>query len=109
MTEQNQSVSREMELALKAVEQAKARLQKAKSKEADRKRKEDTHNKIIWGGIVKKYFPDCAVLSEAEMNEVLSVAIASADCQRIIQKIKSQSAGYGTYQKPLQEEADDEE
>lgn len=79
MTERSKTVSKEIEQALKAVEQAKARLQRAKSKEADRKRKEDTHNKIVWGGIVKKYFPDCVGLNETEMNEVLSVAIASKD------------------------------
>ena len=108
MIEENNVLSREMELAQKAVEQAKARLQRAKSKEADRKRKEDTHNKIIWGGIVKKYFPDCVLFDEAEMNEVISSAIASADCQRTIQKIKSQSAGNSTYQKPSQGEVTDE-
>lgn len=104
MIDEEKKVSKEIEQAEKALQQAKARLQRAKSKEADKKRKEDTHNKIIWGGIVKKYFPDCAQFDEAEMNEVLSVALATAECKQIIQKIKSRSSGYGTYQKPMSEE-----
>lgn len=109
MIEEKKVENKEIEKALKAVEQAKARLQRAKSKEADKQRREDTHNKIIWGGIVKKYFPECVTFDEAEMNEVISVAIASTNCQQIIQKIKSKSAGYGTYQKTLQGEITNEE
>jgi hypothetical protein len=109
MIDEEKTVSKEIEQAQKAVEQEKARLQRAKSKEAEKKRKEDNHNKIVWGGIVKKYFPDCVQLDEAEMNEILAGALASADCRQIIQKIKRRSAGYGTYQKPLSEERNDAE
>lgn len=109
MIEENKEISKEMESALRALEQAKAKLAKAKSKESDRLRKEDTHNKIIWGGIVKKYFPDCVLFDETEMNEVLSSAIASPECQKAIQKIKNQSGENATYQKPLQGGVSDEE
>ena len=99
MIDEEKTISKQIEQAQNAVEQAKARLQKVKSKEAEKKRKEDNHNKIVWGGIVKKYFPECVKFDEAEMNEVLSVALASADCQQMIQKIRSRSVGNDTYQK----------
>lgn len=75
MIEENKTVSKEIEQAMKAVEQAKARLQKAKYQESEKQRKEDAHNKIIWGGIVKKYFPDCVTFDEGEMNEVFQMQI----------------------------------
>lgn len=80
MIEQIENTSRELEFAQKALEQAKARLQKAKNKEAEKKRKEDAHNKIIMGGIVKKYFPECVLFTEEELNEILSKALYSMDC-----------------------------
>lgn len=109
MIEETKELSKEMEQALKAVEQAKARLARAKSKESERLRKEDTHRKIVMGGIVKKYFTDCFSFDEAELNQILSVAVASADCQREIQKIKSKSAGNSTYQKRETEVVNDGE
>lgn len=104
MIDEEKKVSKEIEQAEKALQQAKARLQRAKSKESQKLRKEDTHRKIVWGGIVKKYFSDSILFDETEMNEILSVALASQDCKEIVQKIKSRSAGYGIYKKPLQEE-----
>ena len=109
MIEENKELSKEMESALKALEQAKAKLAKAKSKESDRLRKEDTHKKIIMGGIVKKYFPDCQLFDEAELNQILSVALATQECQREIQKIKNTSDGNAAYQKPVAEGSADEE
>lgn len=109
MIESNKEQSKEMELALKAVEQAKARLAKAKSKESERLRKEDTHKKIVMGGIVKKYFADCYSFDEAELNKILSTAIASTECQREIQKTKSQNAGNSAYKKHDTEVSNDGE
>ena len=109
MIEETKEQSKEMELALKAVEQAKARLAKAKSKESERLRREDAHKKIVMGGIVKKYFPDCYYFNEVEINKILSTAIASADCKSEIEKIKSQSAGNSICQKPLMDVSSDQE
>ena len=109
MIEENKAQSKELEQALKAVEQAKARLAKAKSKESEKRRREDTHKKIIIGGIVKKYFPDCQMFEEEEMNQILSVALSTQECRNEIQKVKSRGAGHSTYQKPVSGGADDEE
>ena len=64
----------ELENAKKAFEQAKARLQAAKAKEASKERKQDTRRKVILGGLL---------LKKAETNihfwQVLRTLITSID------------------------------
>lgn len=87
--------SKQLEKAIKEMEQAKARLAEAKAKESERLRKEDTHRKIVMGGIVKKYLPDCAMYEEAELVKIISSAMDSAECRKAVEEVKK-SAGYGT-------------
>ena len=50
MIENNQSNSREMEHALKALEQAKARVANERKKLNEKRRKEENHHKHLMGG-----------------------------------------------------------
>ncbi len=59
MIENNNTVSKDLEKALQALEQAKQRVANEKKKQNEKKRKAENHHKYIMGGIVVKYFPDC--------------------------------------------------
>jgi len=91
MIENNQSNSREMEHALKALEQAKARVANERKKLNEKRRKEENHHKYLMGGIIVKYFPECYQFDEAELNKILRVALATNECQQIIKNIKGQN------------------
>lgn len=93
MIETNQQNSREMENALKALEQAKARVANERKKLNEKRRKEENHHKYLMGGIVVKYFPECYQFDEAELNKILRVALATNECQQIIRNIKGQNGG----------------
>ena len=68
-------------------------LEKKKANEERRKR-ENAH-KYMMGGVVHKYFPECYCFEEFEMNEILKVAIATPQCQRVISDIKARANGQG--------------
>ena len=72
------------------LEKAKHRLEEEKRKANEKKRKADNHNKIVWGGIVKKYFPEADCFEQAEMERILKSAIDSMDCKRMISQIKAE-------------------
>lgn len=91
MIENNQSNSREMEHALKALEQAKARVANERKKLNEKRRKEENHHKYLMGCIIVKYFPECYQFDEAELNKILRVALAINECQQIIKNIKGQN------------------
>ena len=91
MIEINESSSKEMESALKALEQAKARVANERKKLNEKKRKEENHHKYLMGGIVVKYFPECYQFDEVELNRILRVALATEECQQIIQTIKNEN------------------
>ena len=91
MIENNQSNSREMEHALKALEQAKARVANERKKLNEKRRKEENHHKYLMGGTIVKYFPECYQFDEAELNKILRVALATNECQQIIKNIKGQN------------------
>ena len=91
MIENNQQNSREMENALKALEQAKARVANERKELNEKRRKEENHHKYLMGGIVVKYFPECYRFDEAELNKILRVAIATNECQQMIRNIKGQN------------------
>ena len=57
------------------LEKAKHRLEEEKKKTNEKKRKADNHNKIVWGEIVKKYFPKADCFEQAEMEKILKAAI----------------------------------
>ena len=91
MIENKQEVSKDLEKALQALEQAKQRVANEKKKQNEKKRKAENHHKYIMGGIIVKYFPDCYRYDEDELNRILSAALQTKECQQIIAKIKSES------------------
>ena len=91
MIETKAEVSKDLEKALKVLEQAKQRVANEKKKQNEKKRKAENHHKYIMGGIIVKYFPDCYRYDEGELNRILSVALQTKECQQIISKIKSES------------------
>ena len=91
MIENKQEVSKDLEKALKVLQQAKQRVANEKKKQNEKKRKAENHHKYIMGGIIVKYFPDCYRYDEDELNRILSVALQTKECQQVISKIKSES------------------
>ncbi|MDE6313286.1 MAG: hypothetical protein K2M46_06635 [Lachnospiraceae bacterium] len=91
MIENKNEVSRNLEKALQALEQAKQRAANEKKKQNEKKCKAENHHKYIMGGIIVKYFPDCYHYDEDELNRILSVALQTRECQQVISKIKSES------------------
>ena len=87
------TASKGMENAQKALEQAKNRVANEKKKANEARRKFENRHKYMMGGIVHKYFPECYSFEENEMNEILKVALATPQCQRIISEIKSKANG----------------
>ena len=57
MIETKAEVSKNLEKALQALEQAKQRVANEKKKQNEKKRKAENHHKYIMGGIIVKYFP----------------------------------------------------
>ena len=91
MIESKQEISKDLEKALQALEQAKQRVANEKKKQNEKKRKAENHHKYIMGGIIVKYFPDCYCFDEDELNRILSAALQTKECQQVISKIKSES------------------
>ena len=91
MVENKVEVSKDLEKALKVLQQAKQRVANEKKKQNEKKRKAENHHKYIMGGIIVKYFPDCYHYDEDELNRILSVALQTKECQQVISKIKSES------------------
>ena len=92
MREINQLNSKEMKSALKALEQAKARVANERKKLNEQRRKEENHHKYLMGGIIVKYFPECYQFDEVELNQILRTVLATQECEQIIQIIKSENA-----------------
>ena len=86
-----QEISKDLEKALQALEQAKQRVANEKKKQNEKKHKAENHHKYIMGGIIVKYFPDCYSYDEGELNRILSVALQTKECQQVISKIKTES------------------
>ena len=101
MIESNNEVSKDLEKALQALEQAKQRVTNEKKKQNEKKRKAENHHKYIMGGIIVKYFPDCYHYDEDELNRILSVALQTKECQQVITKIKSESRETTTTQSTI--------
>ena len=78
-----------MEQALKQMEQAKNRMAMEKKKANEERRKFENHHKYMMGGVVHKYFQECYCFEESEMNEILKVALATPQCQKVIADIKA--------------------
>lgn len=93
MINTTQANSREMDNALKALEQAKARVANEQKKMNDKRRKEENHHKYLMGGIIVKYFPECYRFDETELNRILSAALATRECRQVIESIEKTNSG----------------
>ena len=71
-------------------EKANNRLREERKKASEQMRKQDNHNKIIMGGIVKKYFPECIFFEQHELERILKSALNSDQCKAEIVKIKNE-------------------
>lgn len=71
------------------LEKANNRLREERKKASEQKRKQDNHNKIIMGGIVKKYFPECIFFEQHELERILKSALNSDQCKAEIVKKKT--------------------
>ena len=91
MIENKNETNRNLEKALRALEQAKQRVANEKKKQNEKKRKAENHHKYIMGGIIVKYFLDCYSYDEDELNRILSVALKTRECQQVISEIMSES------------------
>ena len=72
------------------LQKATNRLKEEKKKANEENRKQENHNKIIMGGIVKKYFPECIYFEQHELERILKSAINSEQCKAEIVKIKNE-------------------
>lgn len=79
---------RGLETALKALEQAKARVANERKKQNEKRRKMENHHKYMMGGIVVKYFPKCFRFDAEELNRILCAALATEECRRLIESIE---------------------
>ena len=82
---------KQVEIAEKRLQQAKNRVANEKKKANEARRKFENRHKYMMGGVVHKYFPECYSFEENEMNEILKVALATPQCQRIISDIKAKA------------------
>ena len=78
MIENKTEISKDLEKALQALEQAKQRVANEKKKQNEKKRKAENHHKYIMGGIIVKYFPECYRYDESELNRILSTALQAS-------------------------------
>lgn len=83
---------KKIEAAQKAVEQARARLEAEKKKQSEKRRRFENHHKFMMGGAVARYFPDCYLFDEKEMNRIIAAAMKSDECLRIIRLIREEAA-----------------
>ena len=91
MINMENSKTKGLEQAEKNLRQAKNRLAVEKKKVSDAKRNVENRHKYMMGGVVHKYFPECYCFEESEMNEILKVAIATPQCQKVIADIKARA------------------
>lgn len=78
-----------------SVNKARERMEQSKARYADtvraankRKRTIETHHKIVMGGIVAKFFPECYNFEEQELLKVLDAALKTADFKRAVDEVK---------------------
>lgn len=80
-----------MEQAQRQMEQAKNRMALEKKKANEERRRRENAHKYMMGGVVHKYFQECYCFEESEMNEILKVALATPQCQKVIADIKARA------------------
>ena len=80
-----------MESAQKALEQAKNRVAMEKKKANEKRRRAENRHKYMMGGVVHKYFPECYCFEEDEMNEIIKAAFKTSEVQKTIANIKARA------------------
>lgn len=93
----------------KKLEQARIKADRAKAKYDDeikkanaKKRTAENHHKYMMGGIIVKYFPECYLFEEEELNRIIKAGLATRECKMVIEEIKRECAGNGDNQKPTE-------
>lgn len=107
MIDNTNEIDKGLESALKALEQAKARVANERKKQNDKRRKAENHHKYIMGGIVAKYFPKCYHFDEQELNRILSAALATRECKQMIESIERKDGGHANILNEKSVEGDD--
>lgn len=97
-----------MESAQKALEQAKNRVAMEKKKANEERRRAENRHKYMMGGVVHKYFPECYCFEEDEMNEIIKVAFKTSEVQKTIANIKARANGQDVSSPVKSEFSDDE-
>lgn len=88
--------SKEVLEAEEGVRKARAKLERVKAEEKKKQKKAQDHHKIVMGGIVAKYFPDCYDFSEQEMNRIIACAFKSRDVLNMVAVVvRERNAGNG--------------
>lgn len=84
--------SKALELAQKKAEQAKRKLDDEVKKANAKKRALENHHKYMMGGIIVKYFPECYLFEEDELNQIIKAGLVTRECKEVIERIKRQCA-----------------
>ena len=88
--------------------QAQANLNRVKSEERKKLRKEKDHHKFMMGGVVVKYFPEAYEFSEQEMNRILACAFKNKDIQNMIRVVVSERKETDQEREVIEDEDEDE-
>lgn len=108
MKEQIVEKNKQLENAEEQLRRAQANLAEAKRKQNADKRKAENHQKYIMGGLCVKYLDDAYLYEEHELDQIISSAIHSRECQNAVSKIRNQSAGNVRTQQTVVEQSNDE-
>ncbi len=80
--------SKSLETAKVKAEQAKKKYEDEIKKANAKKRQAENHHKYMMGGIIVKYFPDCYLFEEDELNQIIKAGLATTECKQVIENIK---------------------
>lgn len=94
--------SKKLEQARIKADQAKAKYDDEIKKANAKKRSAENHHKYMMGGIIVKYFPECYLFEEDELNRIIKAGLATRECKIVIEEIKRECAGNGDNQKPTE-------
>lgn len=86
------TTSKSLEVAMEKAERAKRQIAEERKKLSNEKRRWETRQKIIAGGIIHKYLPESFLFEEHEMNEIIKVAFSLPEVQKVISDIKKRAS-----------------
>lgn len=108
MKEQIIDKNKQLENAEEQVRRAQANLAEAKRKQNADKRKAENHQKYIMGGLCVKYLDDAYLYEEHELDQIISSAIHSRECQNTVAKIRSHANGNAIPQQTVPGNSDED-